>query len=106
MQRKVNGVCSSLQPALLLRELTCHRRCYMPSGRGDIPAFTLAELILDLGNRRDVRLSLPSCLITYRDDIPTRRRSPIPVLTGLDVVTSLIRLTNNATATPRRQPVP
>ena len=35
--------------------------------------------------RRDARLSWPSWLVTYQDDMPTRRRSPIPVLTGLDV---------------------
>jgi len=28
------------------------------------------------------RLSWPSCLVTYRDGIPARRRSPIQVLTG------------------------
>ena len=35
--------------------------------------------------RRDARLSWPSWLLTYRDGIPARRRSPIPVLTGPDV---------------------
>jgi len=31
--------------------------------------------------RRDGRLSWPRWLVTYRDDLPTRRRSPIQVLT-------------------------
>ena len=35
--------------------------------------------------RRDARLSWPSWLITTRDGIPARRRSPIPVVTGPDV---------------------
>jgi len=39
---------SSLQAGLRppLRELTCHNgitQCYLPPGRGDIPAFTPAE---------------------------------------------------------------
>jgi len=35
--------------------------------------------------RRNARLSWPSWLVTYRDGIPARRRSPIPVLTEPDV---------------------
>jgi len=35
--------------------------------------------------RRDARLSWPSWLVTYRDGILARRRSPIQVLTGPDV---------------------
>jgi len=35
--------------------------------------------------RRDARLSWPSWLVTARDGIPARRRSPIPVVTGPDV---------------------
>jgi len=35
--------------------------------------------------RRDERLSQPSWLVTYLDGLPVRRRSPIQVLTGLDV---------------------
>ena len=35
--------------------------------------------------RRDARLSWPSWLITGRDGIPARRRSPIPVVTGPDM---------------------
>jgi len=31
---------------------------------------------------RDGRLSWPGWLVTYRDDLPARRRSPIQVLTG------------------------
>ena len=36
-------------------------------------------------SQRDARLSWPSWLVTYWDDIPARRRSPIQVLTGPDV---------------------
>ena len=35
--------------------------------------------------RRDARLSWPIWLVMYRDGIPTRRWSPIQVLTGVDV---------------------
>ena len=35
--------------------------------------------------RRDAWLSWPSWLVTARDGIPARRRSPIPVVTGSDV---------------------
>ena len=35
--------------------------------------------------RRDARLSWPSWLVTARDGIPARRRSPVPVVTGPDV---------------------
>ena len=35
--------------------------------------------------RRDARLSWPSWLVTVRDGIPARRRSPGPVVTGPDV---------------------
>jgi len=36
---------SSSQQASPLRELTCHMtsQCYLPPGRGDIPAFTPAN---------------------------------------------------------------
>jgi len=34
---------------------------------------------------RDGRLSWPRWLVTYRDGLPTRRRSPIQVLTGPSV---------------------
>ena len=33
----------------------------------------------------DAGLSCPSWLVTYRDDIPTQRWSPIQVLTGPDM---------------------
>ena len=53
--------------------------------------------------RRDARLSWPSWLVTYRDGIPARRRSPIQVLTGPDVaITSFMRRTP-LTTTPCRQ---
>jgi len=55
-------------------------QCYLPPGRGDIPAFTPAEA--------GTRFSDPggmqgwvnySWLVTHRDGIPVQRRSPIPV---------------------------
>jgi len=54
-------------------------QCYLPLDRGDIPALIRAEA--------GTRLSDPgtSWLVIYRDGIPARRRSPIPVLTGPDV---------------------
>ena len=61
--------------------------CYMPPGRGDIPAFTP-------DSKAGIRLSDPGGmqdsvdlvgLVTYRGGIAARRRSPIPVLTGLNV---------------------
>ena len=53
------------------------------------PPLSQTKPVLDLP-RRDVRLFqlhiLPfSWMVTYRDGIPTRRQSPIPVLTELDV---------------------
>jgi len=73
-----------------IRELTRNMgvsRCYLPSGRGDIPTFSPAKDAcsrfsdpggmqgwVDLGG-----------LVTYWYGIPARRRSPIPVLTGLNV---------------------
>ena len=56
--------------------------------RGDIPALRPSpqpKLVLYLATPGDARLSGPSWLVTYRDGIPARRRSPIPVLTGPDV---------------------
>jgi len=35
--------------------------------------------------RRDGRLSWPRWVVTYRDGLPARSRSPIQVLTGLSV---------------------
>jgi len=43
------------------------------------------RLVLDLPTRKDGRLSWPGWLVTYRDGLPARRRSPIQVLTGSDV---------------------
>jgi len=45
--------------------------------------------------QRDARLSWLSWMITARDGIPARRRSPIPVVTGPDV-RQLRSLTNSA----------
>jgi len=41
---------SGLQLASLLWELTSHMgsQCHLPPGRGDIPAFTPAKLVIDL----------------------------------------------------------
>ena len=37
-------------------------QCYLPSGRGNIPAFTQPSLVLDLATRADSRLSWPIML--------------------------------------------
>ena len=36
--------------------------------------------------RKDERLSWPAQLVTHRDGLPVHRQSPIPILTGSDVV--------------------
>ena len=54
-------------------------QCYLPADKGDIPAFTPAEAGTRLSDPG------PSRLVTYRDDIRARRRSPIPVITGPNV---------------------
>ena len=59
---------------------------WLPPDRADIPAFTPSRSWHSIKRpRRDARLSWPSWLVTYRDGIPARRRSPIQVLTGPDV---------------------
>jgi len=61
-------------------------QCYLPPGRGDIPPpIPQPKLVLSKRPRRDARLSWPSWLVTYRDGIPARRRSPIQVVTGPDM---------------------
>ena len=52
--------------------------------------------------RRDARLSWP-WLITTRDGIPARRRSPITVVTGPTCV-NFVHWRTPLTTTPRRQP--
>jgi len=43
--------------------------------RGDIPAFTPSRSWYSIKRpRRDARLSWPSWLVTYRDDIPAHRQ--------------------------------
>ena len=51
--------------------------------------------------RRDARLSCPSWLVTYRDGIPARRRSPIKSNRARRALTSFVRRTP-LTTTPRR----
>ena len=83
---------------IAVRSLTCHTgtgthichiasHCCLPPDKADIPAFTPSRSWYSIKwrLRRDARLSWPSWLVTYRDGIPARRRSPIPVLTGPDV---------------------
>ena len=59
--------------------------CYLPPGRGDIPALTPAEAGTRLNDPLTKAELTYSWLVTYRDAIPARRRSPIKVLTGPDV---------------------
>ena len=52
--------------------------------------------------RRDARLSWPSWLITARDGIPARRRSPIPVVT-VPTCVNFVHWRTPLTTTSRRQ---
>jgi len=82
---------------IAVRSLTCRTatgthmpyritQCYLPPDRGDIPALTPSRSWYSIKRpRRDARLSRPSWLVTYRDGVPTRKWSPISVLTGPDV---------------------
>jgi len=55
----------------------------MPLGRGGIPAFKPGTQFSDPGGMQG-GVDLIG-LVTYQGGIPARRRSPIPVLTGLNV---------------------
>jgi len=63
------------------RSVTCH------TAQVNTPRLNLShtDQYLIYLPRRDVRLSWPSWLVTYRDGLPARRRSPIQVLTGPSV---------------------
>jgi len=68
-------------------------QCYLPPGRGDIPAFTPAEAGTRLSDpRMDARLSWPTWLVTYRDVIPARRRSPIIIVLCTNILLSCLLL--------------
>jgi len=90
----------------------CHTatRTHMPYGITVLPAtrqrwhsrpYPSRRLYSIKRSRRDARLSWPSWLVTYRDGIPARRRSPIQVLTGPTCV-NFVHATNAANhyATP------
>jgi len=59
-------------------------QCYLPPSRGDIPVFTPASTRFSDPGGMQGWLDLVG-LVTYRGGIPARRRSPIPVLTGLNL---------------------
>jgi len=56
-------------------------QCYLPPGRGDIPALTPAKAGTRLSDPGGDLVGLLHTEMVY----PPRRRSPIPVLTGPDV---------------------
>jgi len=60
-------------------------QCYLPPDRGDRLHPNRAGWYSIYRPRKDERLSWPSWLVTYRDGLPARRRSPIRVLTGSGV---------------------
>jgi len=73
-------------------------QCYLPPDRGDIPALYPSRSWYSIKRpRRDARLSWPSWLVTYRDGIPARRRSPIAARRAL---TSFMPNAANHYATP------
>jgi len=70
---------------------TFMHECNEPSSCCYCPVAVIAEhyptsaRILVLRFAKGRKLSWPGWLVTYRGSMPTRTRSPIPVLTGLDV---------------------
>jgi len=81
-------VYSSLQPASLLWELTRHMGPHRVIGHPAeviFPTLPQPKLVLNLAAQMDARLSWPSWLVTYKDDIPACKQTPIPVLTGSNV---------------------
>ena len=78
--KSIIAVCNYV--ALLPWELPCHTGSHSVTGV-TFPHLPQQSLYSILQHQRDARLSWPSWLVTYRDGVPTQRRSPIPA--GLDV---------------------
>ena len=72
-------------PMTQLRSVTYRMRSHVPATRHKWTHHALTPARLDLPTLRDGRLSWPRWLVTYRDGLPARRRSPIQVLTGSSV---------------------
>ena len=70
-----------MQPASLLRELTWHMRSHSVPGRGDIPTFTPAKLVLDLVTPVGCKAELNWWLVR---SLPVKRQSPITTSTVFD----------------------
>ena len=84
-QSRVSNKCIAVRKvATPLRELTCHMGSHSRQRWHSRPYPSRSWYSIKQP-RRDARLSWPSWLVTYRDGIPARRRSPIQVLTGPDV---------------------
>jgi len=67
--------------------LGCKSACWLPESTPTITIYyySVRKLILIYRPAEGRRLSQPGWLVTYRDSLPARRRSPISVLTGSDV---------------------
>jgi len=77
-------------------------QCYLPPGRGDIPALTPSRSWYSIKRPwRDARLSWPSGLVTYRDGIPARPVTHPGTNRARRGLTSFMRWTL-LTTTPRR----
>jgi len=63
-------------------------QCYLPPDTSELapPNASQTGWYSIYLSRRDGRLSQPRWFVTYRDDLPARRRSPIQELTGPSVV--------------------
>ena len=72
-----------------LWELTCHMASHSVTchpAEVAFPPLPMPKLVFDLATPEGCKAELRSSwLVTYRDGIPARRRSPIQVLTGPDV---------------------
>ena len=72
-----------------LRELKCHLGSHSVTRQSSHSRLYHSQLrlVLNLAISKGCRdeLTYCSCLVTYRGDVPARIRSPISVLTGLNV---------------------
>jgi len=101
ISNKCTAVC---KVATQLRELTCHMGSHSVTchpAEVTFPPLPQPKLAWIKRPRRDGRLSWPSWLVTYRDGIPARRRSPVQVLMG-PMCVNFVHATNAANhyATP------
>ena len=79
---------ATADPQTKPNDLGCKSACKLPESTCTIAIYyhySARKLILILLSHGGKGLSRPGWLITYRDGLPARRRSPIWVLTGSDV---------------------